>query len=368
MPASRLYYIDNLRIFLISLVVLLHFNITYGAPGDWYYNESEAGFPEIILQAMFNITNQAFFMGMFFFISAFFTASSLKRKTTGKFIKERILRLGIPLVFFYFVLNPLTNFINYRFIQNEAVTLIGFITNQRAWGFGPMWFVEALLIFTLIYVVVRFFKLNVRLSFPGTVAIFISAIIVGLLQYLIRIWLPVGWSQPFTNFQFPFFLQYIFLFVFGIIAYQNNWLEAISFELGKRYFIFAQVMILIVLPLMLYFGGRENGIEDFIGRGTWQSFSWAIWEQVVGFTLILGLFGLFRKYLNHQGKLAQNLSASAYGVYVFHPPIILGISAIFVNWEFPQLAKFCVLAPVALLFCFLIAFLIKKLPGLDKIM
>ena len=57
MSNSRLFYIDNLRIFLISLVVLLHLNITYGAPGDWYYNESEAGMPEVILQSMFNITN-----------------------------------------------------------------------------------------------------------------------------------------------------------------------------------------------------------------------------------------------------------------------------------------------------------------------
>ena len=148
---SRLFYIDNLRIFLISLVILLHFNITYGAPGDWYYNESEAGFPEIIVQAMFNITNQAFFMGMFFFISAYFTAASLKRKTTGKFIKDRLVRLGIPLLVFYFFLNPLTNFIHYYFIKHEAVTFIGFLGNQRARGFGPMWFVETLLIFTAIY-------------------------------------------------------------------------------------------------------------------------------------------------------------------------------------------------------------------------
>ena len=112
MSKSRLFYIDNLRIFLIGLVVLLHLNITYGAPGDWYYNESEAGMPEVILQAMFNITNQAFFMGMFFFISAYFTAASINRKTTAVFLKDRLVRLGIPLVFFYFILNPLTNYIH----------------------------------------------------------------------------------------------------------------------------------------------------------------------------------------------------------------------------------------------------------------
>ena len=33
---NRLLYIDNIRILLISLIVLLHLVITYGGPGDWY--------------------------------------------------------------------------------------------------------------------------------------------------------------------------------------------------------------------------------------------------------------------------------------------------------------------------------------------
>ena len=75
--ATRLFYIDNLRIFLIILVVLHHLAITYGAPGGWYYNESKAGFPEILPMAMFVATNQSFFMGMFFMLSAFFIITSV---------------------------------------------------------------------------------------------------------------------------------------------------------------------------------------------------------------------------------------------------------------------------------------------------
>jgi glucans biosynthesis protein C len=365
---NRLYYIDNLRIFLICLVVLLHFNITYGAPGDWYYNESEAGFPEIILQAMFNITNQAFFMGMFFFISAYFTVSSLKKKSTGKFLKDRLIRLGIPLLFFYFILNPLTNFIRNVFIEGDKLNLIEYIIKGKAWGFGPMWFLEALLVFTLIFILIRPLKLKIRIPFPGTFIILIVAIITGILQFIIRIWLPVGWSLPFTNFQFPFFVQYILLFMVGIIAYQNNWLESITFRMGKQWFIFAQVMILIILPAILYFGGTENGFKSFVGGITWQSFTWAVWEQLVGFALIIGLFGISKKYFNRQGKMATRLSESAYGVFVFHPPIIVGISALFLSFNITQLLKFIVLAPLALFACFLVAFLIKNIPGFRKIL
>jgi hypothetical protein len=210
--------------------------------------------------------------------------------------------------------------------------------------------------------------LKVRLKFPGTLSLFVSAIVIGVIQFFIRIWLPVGWSQPFTGFQFPFFIQYIFLFAFGIIAFQNNWLNAISFKTAKRYFLFAQAMILIVLPLLLYFGGRGKGIENFVGGVTWQSFSWAVWEQLVGFSLITGLLGIFKKYFDGQGKLARNLSASAYGVFILHPPLIVLVSEVFVSWQIPQLLKFMVLAPLALMFCFLVAGLIRKIPLLREIL
>ncbi|WP_163322667.1 acyltransferase family protein [Draconibacterium mangrovi] len=365
---SRLFYIDNLRIFLICLVVLLHFNITYGAPGDWYYNESEAGMPEMILQAMFNITNQAFFMGMFFFISAYFTAASIKRKTTGRFLKDRLVRLGIPLVVFYFFLNPLTNFIRDYFINHHAITFTDYLTNPRAWGFGPLWFVETLFIFTLLYLPFSKLKWNIKMSFPGTGMLVLGAFIVGLSQYIIRLWLPVGWSMPYTNLQFPFFVQYIVMLVFGVIAYNNNWLEAISFKSTKRWFIFAQVMIWLALPVVLYVGGKEKGIEAFVGGATWQSFVWAIWEQLVCVAMIIGLFGLAKRYFNKQGILAQQLSGSAYGVFIFHAPIIVALSALFVGWQnINQLLKLVVLAPLALVVCFALAWLIRQVPGVKKV-
>ncbi|WP_347839267.1 acyltransferase family protein [uncultured Draconibacterium sp.] len=365
---SRLFYIDNLRIFLISLVVLLHLNITYGAPGDWYYNESEDGFPEIIVQTMFNMTNQAFFMGLFFFISAYFTAASIQRKTSGRFLKDRLVRLGIPLLVFYFLLNPLTNFIHYNLIKHEAVTFLEFLGNQRARGFGPLWFVETLLLFTMLYLPISKMKWKIKMAWPGTGKLVLAALGMGLAQYLIRIWLPVGWSMPYTGFQFPFFVQYIVMLVTGVLAYNNNWLDAISFKNALRWFVFAQLMIWLVLPVILYVGGKNGGVETFMGGGSWQSFAWAIWEQLVGVAMIIGLLGLAKRYWNKQGNVARQLSGSAYGVFIFHAPIIVGVSALFVSWQnINQLLKFMVVAPLALLVCFVFAWLIKQIPGIKKV-
>jgi len=38
--SSRLFFIDNLRVFLIILVIMFHLAITYGAAGSWYYQDT----------------------------------------------------------------------------------------------------------------------------------------------------------------------------------------------------------------------------------------------------------------------------------------------------------------------------------------
>ena len=369
MKPNRLFYIDNLRIFLISLVVLHHLAITYGAPGDWYYNETEAGFPEVFFMSMFVATNQSFFMGMFFFISAFFILPSLERKGLKKFVSDRLLRLGIPLLVFYFFLSPLTVFIKDYFIAGKEAPLAEYLIRGWGRGFGPLWFVEALFIFTFIFLVLRQNGSKLRIKFPGTAKIIAFALVTGLLQFLIRIDRPVGWSMPFTGFQFPFFIQYIFLFALGIVAYQNNWMDSITFRNGKKWFIFAQFLIFIGFPL-LFVAGRadQNGIDAFMGGFTWQSIGYAVWEQVLCVSLIIGLLGVSKELANRQGNTARQLSESAYGVFVFHAPLIVGVSAVFAGWEIFAPLKIFILSPIALATCFLTAWVAKQIPGVKKVL
>src|SRR5262245_9401324 len=96
---TRLVFIDNLRVVLTVLVMLHHLAITYGAPGDWYYNEAPVlDMPSSLLFTLFVATNQAFFMGFFFLISGYFIPSPYNRKGARLFLQDRLLRLGIPLL------------------------------------------------------------------------------------------------------------------------------------------------------------------------------------------------------------------------------------------------------------------------------
>lgn len=368
MLQSRLFYIDNLRIFLISLVVLHHLAITYGAPGGWYYEESEATMPALIPLSMFVTGNQSFFMGMFFFISAFFIAPSLQRKGIPQFVSARLLRLALPTALFYFLVSPYTVFIKVRYIENMDITFMEVWQNKWGFTFGPMWFVLALLIFTTCYLLIRPLKFRINLAFPGTLKILLVALAIGIGQFLIRINTPIGVSHQATNFQFPFFLQYIVLFPLGIIAWQNKWMDHVTGKMGLRWFLLAQVLILLGFPVLFIAGGADKGnTELFMGGLHWQNLAYALWEQLTGFSLMIGLFGIFKTRFNTQGKLASLLSENAYGVYIFHTPALVIIGTWFLNFSIPQFSKFLVLAPLSLLFSFLLSALIRLLPGVKRI-
>ena len=108
-------------------------------------------------------------------------------------------------------------------------------------GAGPLWFVEVLLIFSLVYALWRrLFRPNppvppvdTESRFPGNAAIALFALLTGVGAFLVRLWFPVGWNFSLLNLQFPFFVLYIALFIVGLIAYRRNWLLGLPDATGK---------------------------------------------------------------------------------------------------------------------------------------
>jgi hypothetical protein len=171
------------------------------------------------------------------------------------------------------------------------------------------------------------------------------------------------------GFQFPHFVQYIALFVIGILAYQNGWFEQITYRIGIRWFVLAQVLVFIIFPGMFILGGAaETGPSAFMGGFTWQSLAYAVWEQLNGFALIIGLSGIFKQKFNSQNKLAQRMSASAYTAYVIHTPLLVYLTLMLTNLILYPAVKFIVVAPIALIVIFFVADVIRRLPLARKIM
>jgi hypothetical protein len=108
-PRARNDGIDALRAGTTLLVVLHHTAITYGAIGGWYYKETLTdGSLSSMLLVFFCTLNQAWFMGLFFLLAGYYTPPSLQAKGAWRYLRDRLQRLGIPLIVYGFIIGPAT--------------------------------------------------------------------------------------------------------------------------------------------------------------------------------------------------------------------------------------------------------------------
>ena len=379
---TRLFFVDNLRILLTVIVVLHHLAIVYGASGDFPYKEARPDDLATIVLSLFTAVNAPYFMGFFFLISGYFVPGSYDRKGIGLFLKDRLLRLGVPVLFYIMVIHPLLHYA-------LAVTVRGFagsfwtffVRHIRGYsdyglGVGPMWFIVVLLIFSIVYGLWRRLA-NPATDYPhsdsktpGNMAIAVFALGLGLVTWVVRIWYPIDrWVtillMPVEIAHLP---QYIILFVIGIIAYRRNWFLGISDAVGKVWLGIA-IICIVLLPIIFVAGGALEGkVDPFKGGVQWQAVVTAFWEAFLCLGMVVGLLVLFRKRFNQQGTLAKAMSAGAYTVYIIHQPVLIFLGLVLSGIRLPHLLKFALVAPVAVALCFLLSNYIRKLPLARRIL
>ena len=368
----KIAYIDHLKVILTVLVILHHTFITYGAPGGWYYMQKTAQQGALIPMTLFVAVNQSFFMGFFFFLSAYFIRPSYEKKGAAKFVKDRLIRLGIPLIFYSFILGPVMNYLVYYFGKGHHITFVQFLSGYDNWiDFGVLWFVAALLLFTLLYVALRSIsksqndKVNTVLS-SGKIIAF--AITLGLISFFVRLVFPVGWVLQPIGFQLGHFTQYVALFIAGISASKYNWLADIAFKQGNRAALIAFLLVIIIFPLFyVLLTTLKFPSNWFSGGFHWPALMYAMWEQLTGIAIIVALIGIGKQSLNRQSALWSRLSRSTFAVYIFHPLVVISLSLLLTAWDIEPAIKLLIVAPLAVIGSFLLAWVIVLIPGVKRI-
>lgn len=378
-PSSRLHFIDNWRSALIILVVLHHLALVYGAGAPFYYVEPPWTDP-LAYQAFlaFILINQSFFMGALFLISGYFTPGSFERKGLGSFLKDRLLRLGIPLVLFIFVLSPIASIGYYQM----PASLTG-ITSPLTWhaypkliGFGPLWFVAMLLIFDFGYAVWRTATRNrasrptINSTPPGYLAIGIFVLILALASYLLRIVVPLGKDVLGVFPTIAYLPQYLSFFVLGIIASRSNWFRTIPSKTGRVGLLMALAVTVLLFPIALTgLPLRLTGIVyNFLGKGHWQSAVYALWDSTVSVGMCLGLIILFRHFLDRPGRIGKFLSQQSFTVYIVHVPVIVLLAVALKRIELEPLLKFSLAAAIGVPLCFAVAYIVRRIPLVSRIL
>ncbi|MFX0070499.1 MAG: acyltransferase family protein [Candidatus Hermodarchaeota archaeon] len=378
----RLYFVDNIRILLTIVVIMHHTMITYGASGSWYFKDPKTDEFTIILLSIIALLDQGFFMGLFFFISAYFVPGSYNRKGPVKFLKDRFIRLGIPLIIYTIIVGPLIKyFVNIE--PTYGITFIEFYLSYfQSWelfgeflgGNGPLWFVLALLIFDVFYTLWRQinngnFKNETEKKPPKNIQLVLVAILMAIFTFIIRLFFLVDGGDTFFNIQLCFVAQYIVMLILGTIAYNRDWFRNIPNSQGKVWLIIVLILIISLLPLGILLGAYGDDTEKFRGGLNWQAFIFNIWESFYCIGMCIGLVVLFRNKFNTQGNASKSLSQNAYTMYIVHAPVLVFIAMLFSLILMPALLKFIIVFPFVLGICFLIShFILRRIPGSKKVL
>ncbi len=372
---DRIIYLDNIRIFLISYVIAGHVSVAYGAigGGNWYYIEPVNDMMTKAVLYLFDMLAYSFLMAMFIFIAGYFTPASFNKKGIFRFLKERGMRLLLPLILYYFLIGPVVKFISLK-AKGEPTGFIDFLTGMYESGtygyMGVMWFVALILFFSFAYAAYRLvfpagFRKFESLSFPSNRSILFFVIALGLLSFLARILLPMGGGYLAAR---PLASMVLFAtsFFLGTVAWQYEWLDKLGSKQARQWFITA--LIFMIAPLIIFLVLRKNvSFATIKGAGSLGSLLYSFWEVIKCVGTGMMAIVVFREYLNKQGRITAALGRSAFAAYVIHPLVCVILMYAMSGISLHPLIKFGIVAPASLAFTFSVSWLMLKVPGLKHI-
>jgi glucans biosynthesis protein C len=347
----RFAYLDDLRVLLVVGVIAVHAAITYGLDGSWYL-ESYEEMAGVVVAAVTVVLGVGwlFGLGLFFLIAGRLSGPSLERKGAGRFARERLVRLGLPLLGYTLLVSPFLEYVDYRFNAHGEEALWPFVGRQ-VWHFapGPTWFLEALLVFSLAYALLR------RLSRKAAVQareplrareIAAVAVAMALISFAVRFAFPLG-SEQF-HLQLSVFPQYAILFALGAAAGRRGWLETFTPRLARRCAA-AGALAALALPVLLIAGGffAAGGEHRFEGGWHWQAAALALDEAVLATCVSLWAVQHFRRRRNTLGPLARRMAPAAYGAFIIHPPVLVGLALAAQPTPLPTELKFAAVLAAA---------------------
>jgi peptidoglycan/LPS O-acetylase OafA/YrhL len=361
MTGNRIFFLDNLRTFIILLVVIYHAGWVYESSGTlssvWIVDDPSKN--ELI--GLFNLIIDMFVMPVMFFISGYFTPLSLAKKTGWTFLKSRIKRLMVPWLIAVLTLIPLYKviFLYSRNLPPENLISYFYFKGEILINQGWLWFIPVLFLFDLLYFSLS--KVNpVKLGLGLKGAVFTIFIVGFIYSFYMSFYNHYGWTKTILlDFQNERLLIYFMMFLLGALCYKEKVFN--SAPTGKKLYYFIcftswipmNVYIIFLINIFVNPGNYIiSGIVDV--ALIWLGFHLSL------LSLLYIIINTFRYYLNRGGKIINQLNTYSYGVYIIHFIVLGGIALILLPTTLPALSKYVILGISTFAVSNLLMYIYKK--------
>jgi hypothetical protein len=374
---SRIYYIDWLRTWLTLLVVIHH--CFWVVLAGWFpftrpWNNDTA---TTIISYMIVAGNQAYFMGLFFFLSGLVTGPSLKRKGSWEFLKDRFFRLIVPAILYDGLLNPLL----YIFIEAtwygpqrgntySVGQVLAFYFSNYSQPTNHMWFTVTLFLFNLMAVLLFHFVTSwetIALSTQSVRAptrnqVMFHLVKLSLLLFvtncIFRILFGYRWVPVIAN--LAYIWQYAIAFSLGIIFQSYQLLDHCHFEHVP--YLIAPIVICYgaFMTAQIFLGDALQAIAGFLVK----QLIVALFEQTFAVFFSYFMIILFKKYFDREPKpFMKKCISAAYATYIMHQWVVIPIA---VGFAYTNIHSLLVILLITLFACPIswgIGLLMKMIPG-----
>ena len=318
---ARQFDIDWLRVILFGLLIWFHYAVFSLDQIDSEENNMELF--NISLFIVLGVMHQ-WRLAALFVISGMGTAFAFRKRTLKTYVKERIVRLGLPLIF-------VTYFLFFG-VFSPFKTLLSFLVifpGEEGMPYGHLWFVYNLLIYSILLSplfahvhnypegrIVECVRSILRIRY-GIGILMMPSIILAINGILFKPW---AFGEVGMWWEFPRYLLF-FLFGYLLISAKEEYYEAL-----ER----IRVPITIVTPILVILWCVLEGFSNVpnIMQGGWVQDGYApftvdttiatIVQSLHAWFWCLLIFSWASKFLNKPNKWLSYLNEAVYPAYIVH--------------------------------------------------
>ena len=369
--------LDRARTFL-TLVVLLHHAVipyTYFGHTD---PKSWIGFDMIVL------ATDSFFMAMFFFLSGLFVWTGLARKGPLNYLRDRLLRLGLPFAICAFTLIPMAYYaIALRQTPDLSFTAFWWKTiTVGPWPSGPLWFLWVLFAFDLVASV--FYSLSSRLLDPinrlslrgrdrpaqfFAVLLAVTAVfyIPGRIHFGAGSWFEFG---PFSV-QHGRVLLYATYFFFGAgigAQHLDRGLLSAGSRLARSSWGWASIALVpyCLMWALIYVKREILGNPERLPA--WYEGTYGLFFATFSVAIMFVILAYFLRFKQSGLSILDPMQPDAYGIFLVHYPIALWLQYWMLDFDIPAIAKALVAFVFTVLLSWATSMLLRKIPGATHVL
>ena len=368
-PGRRLLYVDSMRVYGVLLVLVIHVAEVFNPWDEWHISNAQRS--GVVGEVV--VLTAAWIMPLMMLLAGVSSWYSLRRRGNGDYLRERTVRLLLPLVVGTLLLVPPQVYLERRMRGEFAGSFVEFFPHffdgvypagNLSWH--HLWFLAHLYGYSILALPIFRYLQHARGSRALRAAARVSAGPAGLLWLALPLvversllWGLFPERHVLTSDWSNHALLFV-AYVYGFVLAGTPWLGTVIDAQWPR------ALVAAALGSATIMTGAWIGLLPTRLPPPYSLAYLAFWAlyALVAWAWMVALLGFARRKLDHADWFVRRAQSRAYLWYVMHQPVVVAAAFVIVQWRLGVAGKVVALAVLSVAGTMLSSALVLRLPWL----